>query len=346
MISRRTVLKTSAAGLLTVALPQLVRSEDQQAHWEDGPDLPIPLQEIYATVHRGEIWVAGGLTVTGTGDIAVSDRCFVLNPDTRVWREGPRLSEPMHHPQMVSVAGTLYLIGGFRVSEGGAWAMRDTVEMLNGDGWQTAAPLPMPLAETHAAVLNGKVHLAGGRTPVGQSNADWQDHADTDVHLIFDPADESWREGPPLPFARNSGAAVSEASSFYVLGGRTVAGGNRADVHRFDVATGGWTALANLPEARGGTAAALLDERIFLFGGEYFDGGGNGGVYETVLAYTISDDDWVDLGPIPTPRHGLASVARNGRIWTLGGATEAGANGTSRSVEILSPLFSLQLGRI
>lgn len=344
MISRREMMKGGAGALALTVWPTGTRADAHQAAWTGGPVLPVPLQEIYATWHQGEIWIAGGLTPL-PGAIGISDRSFALNPETMVWRKGPRLSEPIHHPQVVSAGGNLYVMGGFRAADGGLWAMRDAVDMLDGETWTPVPDMPIPLAETHAAVLHGRVHLAGGRTPAGPSNAEWQDHADTDAHLIFDPADGSWREGPPLPIARNSGAAASDGARLFVIGGRTLSGGNLADVHRFDTATNEWTKLPTMPEARGGTAAALLEDQIFLFGGEEFSADG-GRVFENVMALSLTDAEWRELEPMPTPRHGLAAVAGNRRIWTIGGAVRVGADGTSAAVEILSPLFSLQLGRI
>lgn len=337
MPNRRTMLKAITAGALVPFLPGGAFAQSGNLNWSRGPDLPVALQEIYAAVHQGEIWIAGGLTLNAAGEMGISDRCFVYAPQSQTWREGPRLSEPMHHPQLVSTGDQLYLIGGFRQANGGAWSMRDNVESLEGAHWVPGPTLPSPLAETHAGFVGGGLHLAGGRTPSRAANARWQDHTDTDMHLILDPLSDQWTVGEPLPLARNSGAAIVVDDKLVVVGGRTVRSGNLADHHEFDPQAGTWRTLPPMPEARGGIAAAAYHETIHVFGGEYFEG--RSGVFETVLSYDLNAGIWRETGPMPVPRHGLAAVTFGDAIYTIGGATKAGASGTSATVEMLHPLF-------
>ncbi len=339
MIDRRTMLKATVAGVAGCLWTGPVRATAAAAQWETGPDLPLPLQEIYGTLHRDEIWIAGGLTVE-QGNIGISNRSLILDPQTLRWRDGPPLPEPLHHPQLVSANGELYLIGGFRAANGGGWSMSDQMHVLEGDQWRPAPAMPLPLAETHAAFVDGRIHLAGGRTPAGGRNANWQDHADTDIHLVFEPVTGEWSERVRVPVARNSGAATLLNGQLHVIGGRTVDGGNQSDVHQYDAQTDRWSALPALPEPRGGCAAATVGSEIHLFGGEYFEPDGRGGVNAPVLVYDASTAKWRQDDPMPTPRHGLAAVAAGGGIFTIGGATEAGAAGTSSRVEIRSILFS------
>lgn len=346
MPTRRTILKSTIAGAAVALVPSIHLRAAETLRWSVGPGLPIPLQEIYATAHQGEIWIAGGLTPDQSGNISVSDRSFALDPQSLIWREGPRLSEPMHHPQLLSTGDDLYLIGGFRAANSGIWSMRDNVQIMDGSTWRTAPPLVMPLAESHGAVLDGKLHLAGGRRPAGEANAQWRDHTDTDIHLKFDPQSQEWTRAASLPAPRNSGAGVAAGGKFYVIGGRTVDGGNSDSVNRFNPATGEWQACAPMPEARGGIAAAQSDGNILIFGGEYLNGPNGAGVFETVLEYSITHNVWSTLGPMPHPRHGLAANAFNQNIIVIGGAIHAGANGTVNTVTILNPLFSPKYERI
>ena len=40
-------------------------------------------------------------------------------------------------------------------------------------------------------VLDGRLHLIGGRAPIASANAGWRDHADVDEHFVLD--GERWR---------------------------------------------------------------------------------------------------------------------------------------------------------
>jgi len=337
--TRRTILGAALGSAVAIFVPRspFAQEADGTPRWSSGPDLPLPLQEIDAAVHGGDIWIAGGLTLDpATEAIGLSARSLWLGPEAGAWRDGPHLPAPTHHPQLIGSGQNLYAVGGFRAANGGSWSMTTEAYLLDGEEWRGIASLPAPLAESHAAVLDGRVHLAGGRTPAGEANAQWGDHADTGTHYVHEPDQDMWTIAPAMPTARNSGAAVTFENRLYVLGGRTVTRGNLAVVEMFDPVTGAWESLSPMPEPRGGIAAAELDGVIYVFGGEDATASGAGGVYPSVMAYDIAADSWELLGAMPMPRHGLAAVVRNGEIMVIGGATEVGARGTSAVTSLFS----------
>ena len=82
-----------------------------------------------------------------------------------------------------------------------------------------------------------------------------------------------------------------------------------------------------MPEARGGLACAAVDSIIYVFGGEYFKP--ERGVFDKVLAYDTVQRTWTEFGIMPSARHGLGAVNAEQSIYLIGGATKAGAIGTS-----------------
>jgi len=126
----------------------------------------------------------------------------------------------------------------------------------------------MPLARDHAgiAVLDGRIHVFGGRTRDGgfYSIAD---------HDVYDPRTDSWSKAAPLPAARSSGA-------FTVLAGRILFAGGECrpkdgpqggqtfdDVTEYDPGTDRWSTLAPLPGGRHAFAAAAVDGVVYLAAG-------------------------------------------------------------------------------
>jgi hypothetical protein len=121
----------------------------------------------------------------------------------------------------------------------------------------------------------------------------------------------------------------------YLVGGRTVSGGNMDRLDRYDPRTDAWESLAPLPQASGGLAAAALNGRLYAFGGEYFGPGGRG-VYPHTWIYDPRADRWSAGPSMLTPRHGLAGAALAGRVLAIGGASQAGAAETTAIVEALT----------
>jgi N-acetylneuraminic acid mutarotase len=300
-VSRRAVLTGLSASIAATACSEArtgFQATDLGAGWQSGPDLPIRVQEIYPAALDGIIYVAGGLSPDEEpGPIGISDRLFALNTETGQWRERARLPIATHHPNLIAIGDRIWSIGGFNAREGGGWTMSRTVRTYDPerDRWESGPDMPYPFAETTMGVINGRLHVVTGRRPSAARNRDWTDHADTNAHIVLDPATGNWTGAAPAPTARNSAAAVVLNDRLHVIGGRTVSGGNTLVHEIFDASANRWTKLAPLPvpsegpHGAGGLASAVIGEAIYVFGGEWFDNAG-GGVYTQVWAYDSAGD--------------------------------------------------------
>ena len=217
--------------------------------------------------------------------------------------------------------------------------MQSSVWELTGSGvipWTEAPTLPAPCAEAVVGVLgDGALHLAGGRTPKGEANANWNDHIDTDHHFVLTSLDGQWETAAPCLTKRNSAAGDVINGNLHVVGGRTVGGGNVATHEVYDHTEDRWRNAAPMPQAQGGLAAAAVNGKLYAFGGEFFDNGG--GVYPESWVYDPATDTWSALPDMPNPRHGLGAVALNGKIYVIGGALQASGDDTSNIVDIFTP---------
>lgn len=306
-------------------------------NWQRKADLLIPVQEIYPAVFQNEIYVAGGLSSELPKQQGqMTAQVQIYNPKTDTWRYGPTLPEGRHHGQLVAVNDQLFLFGGFIQAKGGHWsASADVLRLdIQQQVWLKVATLPAPLSETVSWVLEHKVHLVSGRSPATKANAQWQDQADVATHWVFDPKSLNTEVGPALPEAKNSAAGVVFNGMGYLIGGRQVKGGNKADVYSFTAQSQQWTLQNAMPEAQAGLAAAVLNQQLWVFGGEFFQQGG--GVFSKVWSYSAADNNWQQQGEMPVPRHGLGAVALNDAIYVIGGATAAGLKQTSAVLEKVS----------
>lgn len=303
-------------------------------NWQKKADLLIPVQEIYPAVFQGEIYVAGGLSSELPKQQGqMTAQVQIYDPKTNTWRYGPALPEGRHHGQLVAVNDQLFLFGGFIQANGGHWSASTDVLQLDPklQRWLKVASLPAPLSETVSWVLDHKVHLISGRSPATKANAQWHDQVDVAIHWIFDPKSLKTEVAPALPEAKNSAAGVVLNEVGYLVGGRQVKGGNKADVYSFNPKNQQWAAQKAMPEAQAGLAAAVLNQQLWIFGGEFFEQGG--GVFSKVWSYSAADNNWQPQGEMPVPRHGLGAVALDDAIYVIGGATAVGLKQTSAVLE-------------
>lgn len=342
-LSRRRFLLLGAGGALALgsggAPAALLRSPPVPARWTTAPAAPWGLQEIHAAVRDRSVVVAGGMrsaaddrlrfeTLSGTA---------ILDAAAGTWERGPDLPAARHHLALATAGGAVHGYGGF-VGESlrDGFRFHDDVFALRGGRWSRAGRMPVPLGETVAGTLEGRVHLVTGSLhdpeegPSGQSGE----------HLVHDPADGTWSRARPAPTARSSAAGAVLDGRLYVVGGRRRAAGgfeNLGALERYDPETDRWEELRPLPRPAGGLAGAALDGVLHCFGGERF-GPGGGEVFGTAWAYRPDTDEWREMPPMPTPRHGLAAAAVDGRIHAIGGNTAPAVGAaTSSTVETLVP---------
>ena len=269
--TRRQSLQWLGAGLLAGCTAGPARGEASAAPsgWRAGPSLPFPVQEIYPGLHKGRIHLAGGF-VAENGEISGPTAAHhALDPQTGLWQKLADLPAPRHHPQLVSLRGTLYCIGGFESGPDGAWQMMRTAWQYDesADAWSDAPALPVPNGESVAGVIAGTLYLAGGRQPKSALNSDWNDHADTGTLLAFDGT--GWETLAPMPTPRNSACCGVIDGRLHVVAGRTVGGGNTPVHEVYDPGTDRWETLSPMPKGQGGLASGVVGEKLYTFGGEW-----------------------------------------------------------------------------
>ena len=161
-------------------------------------------------------------------------------------------------------------------------------------------PMPFPNAEAGAAVLDGRVYLAGGFSA-------------EEALMIYDLATDSWDRGPDIPQPVHHPAVAAVDGRIYVIGGHSA----EEKVQIYDPATRSWSAGAENPTPRRAMGVVTLDGRIHLIGGT--DGDTGGGGLSAHGAYDPATDSWEVLAPLLEPReHGYAAVI-DGEIYYAAG---------------------------
>jgi len=139
---------------------------------------------------------------------------FVFDLNTREWNAAEAPETINRRGVAATVIGTeIWLIGGVRDGEASARVdVYDTVEQR----WREGPSLPQPRAGHAAAVVEGVIHIFGGRS------ADMRQTLSS--HLSFSPQSGVWVQEPDMPAARTEAGAASLADEVWLVGGGAGAG--------------------------------------------------------------------------------------------------------------------------
>ncbi len=188
-----------------------------------------------------------------------------------------------------------------------------TVAAAQGKGvWETRPSLAIPRQEVAAAVLDGRVYVAGG---LGRDTS-----ALSSVER-FDPSTNRWTRVADLPVTLHHFGLAALGGKLYAIGGYTRSfSTHSAAVFSYDPSNDRWSTVAPLPRRRGSPVATTIGNRIYVVGGVV----PGAGVVGDLTAYDPTTDRWTTLASMPTPREHLAAAAVGGELWVAGG--RAGAN--------------------
>ncbi|GBD32656.1 N-acetylneuraminate epimerase [bacterium HR33] len=133
--------------------------------WSYRDPMPEPRSDHSSYGVDGEIYVVGGSWVEGGAAVSRS-KVEVYRPDTDSWRTLGSDTIPSLRPALVWWQGKLHALGGIRplnaATTGWALSSHRALDLPAGI-WTIFPPLPAPLADAQAVVLDGALYLIGGR---------------------------------------------------------------------------------------------------------------------------------------------------------------------------------------
>ncbi|WP_432937337.1 Kelch repeat-containing protein [Kribbella sp. CA-253562] len=284
-----------------------------------------PRQEHSVAALGGKVYVIGGI-YRADGVTTTTNRVEVYDTRHNTWSEVAPLPVAMNHPNVASVGGRIYVLGG--LSGGASWqALGDSfVYEPRTDRWTRLPSMPSELRRGSAAigVRGTTIYLAGGMRTLTPGPGGLHDTVAT--VSSYDVVTGRWSVLPSLPEARDHVGGAVVGGVFYVLGGRDKGQVNVRDTaYALDLRNGRWTERAPMPTARGGIATAVIGTKIYTFGGEGNPAPGSHSIFDDTEAYDVARDRWQRLAPMAVPRHGTAAVAVGNKIYIPGGGTAAGA---------------------
>src|SRR2546423_11877792 len=176
----------SLASVLTAAAAGACASTSTHAAspagwWSPAPSM-LHARSAHAVVSTGDaIYAIGG---TGEGGQPVLE---VERFDGNQWRDATRLpGEGLNAPAAAVIGRRIYVIGGFKTATN-VPSSDVLVYDIDAHSWSTAASLAEPRGGHAAAVVDGRIHVIGGRHPP----------ATFPHYSEFEPATKPRAGGPP-----------------------------------------------------------------------------------------------------------------------------------------------------
>jgi N-acetylneuraminic acid mutarotase len=238
---------------------------------------------------------------------------------------------------------SLYVVGGKRLRgafiEHGTGPQYDVFGAvhryrLSADEWEQLSPMTAPRAGLGAVKARGRLYAVGGSIPANPDT--FPKPADvTDLVERYDPDEDAWVAGPPLPEPRMSPTVETVGSRVYAIGG-SVDGRPRSEIFALDPGNGTWSTVGSLDVPRRDAASAVYDGAIYLFGGFSTDE-----MYlRSVVRYDPATGAVDSLPDLPTAKAWAGGAINAGRAYVVGGARrDPGAD----EFEFLAELHELDL---
>ena len=333
--------------------------------WQLSPTqlaLPQPRTDGVAVQMGSDVLYIGGSDgKTATDTVYVARTVGTGNFDS--WAEGPKLPAPRANASIVSVAGSIYVIGGLDATN----APTDTVFVLSpntltgalGD-WTKSDLLKLPEARsgTAAAVTPDGLLLVGGRNAAGPVATTWKTLLNNTGKL------SAWSVEQPLVTPQADATAALIGDYLWLYGGSDANGPvgavqrgvfgqpaaeglpanpNQGKLVRWDINN-----QANLPVARTNASGWAANGAIYLAGGN--DGKGPQNEMYWAVPTTAGDiPEWKHLDAMDLPASGLEgapAVVTGPNVVLIGGVTAPSTVLTSSvraNTAPLSPFFQLGL---
>lgn len=253
----------------------------QSKTWSQISDsAPAAFNHFQALEYQGLIWIIGAFKNNSFPNEAPADHVWAYNPATDEWIQGPEIPSGRKRGSagLVVHGGKFYVIGGNTIGHNGGYIpWFDEFDPTTGE-WTALADAPRARDHFHAAVVDGKLYLAGGRLSGGPGGTFAPLIAEVDV---YDFATGTWTTAPDLPTPRAAASVAAFQDELYVIGGEigTDLQGNAVNdavktTEAYHPATGSWSTKSDLITERHGTQAIVSGDGIHVAAGSSSQGGG------------------------------------------------------------------------
>lgn len=242
--------------------------------WSTGASLPFDLAGTPATGFiNGKLYVAEGWVNSDSNNATTS--LEIYDPLTNSWTFGPPSSLRRGVSASAVIGTKLYITGGRAGFGQGPYATLEIYDAAS-NTWSSGAALPTPVQAPIGAAIGGKFYVAGG------SLTATSDATLTGAVQIYDPTNDTWSAGAPMPVPLARMVAGVVNGQIYVVDGNTSDGAYSSVLEIYDPTTDSWTIGPSSPLARINNTGAVVGSALYVFGGSA--GGGDLAQLDVYLA--------------------------------------------------------------
>jgi len=167
------------------------------------------------------------------------------------WKELAPMPEARQGMAAVAFDGNIYTLAG----EGPEGVSGSVFRYLpDEDRWETLSEKPTPVTDVEGVVIGEKIYVPGGETADGKP---------TDILEIYDPRQDTWEIGAPLPKALSAYALADFEGKMYLFGGWDGEGAVNT-VWIYEPENHKWRLGENSPNEHFNSDAMTLGNKIFL----------------------------------------------------------------------------------
>ena len=226
------------------------------------------------------------------------------DPVNDTWEDLPSLPEDNVYFRAAYVDAHIYILGNGYYGNGNIYRY----SIADREWSSSLASLENNRYQAGAAVVNGKIYIAGGQDNVfgGISSA----------LEVFDPSDLSLSTLADMPqgLALSVGVGLPQNGRMYFIGG-SGNNGNSGACLEYDPISNQWFSRAGLPNGttRWYAGGFALNSRVYLVGG--YDQ--NVGYSDSTFEYTPVTDSWIQRASLNNARYGMAYgvIGSNGYVY-------------------------------
>ncbi len=249
------------------------------------------------------------------------------------WLYSPLLAQAVADPSTVTDGSMIHVVGGLS-QEGPSnrhWQFDPTTQR-----WQALPLLPVPRSDAAAAIIGNMLYVAGGYNM-------WYGGALSYTHS-YNLTTQQWITASALITPVSGAAGVVVNDELIVLGGFDNIS-ESAYVQLYDPIKNQWRVGAPMPVSRSEFDAVVLGNLVYVIGGNIISTTAHSTAAKVesmpatlVSTYDPQTEEWHTVAPLPAPRIDFTAVARNGKIYVIGGTDRWITGSAQKDLFIYDPL--------
>ncbi|CAN5304597.1 hypothetical protein BH23BAC1_BH23BAC1_22650 [soil metagenome] len=277
--------------------------------WSKGAQPPFEAHHMQAVSLDGLVYVVGAFTGPYPFETPLSN-ILIYDPEIDTWAIGPEVPADRRRGAagVVTHDNKIYVVCGIINGHTSGWVnWLDEFDPATNQ-WKKLPNAPRSRDHVHAAVIDDKIYMAGGRRS-GDKSGFAATVKETDV---YDIKSGKWTSlpspGGDIPTTRAGSAAAVHKGNLLIMGGESGSQElSHNEVEMLDVKAGKWTALKPLQRGRHGTQAVFFEDKVVIGAGS----GNRGGGPELNSFEVFAPSDDLELPSNPTNKGDLVSSVQN-----------------------------------